>query len=156
MSQTRTKLYLEDVRIGQRFISGPHTIDEEQIIAFAREFDPQPFHLDPEAAKDSFFQGLAASGWHTVSITMRLIVEATPFAAGAVGAGAEVSWLRPVRPGETLHVEAEVVDITPSRSKPDRGIVTVRNETHSDKGDVVQIITSKIVVPRRMPENRQG
>jgi len=142
--------YLEDLSIGQRFVSASHALDEEQIIAFARQFDPQPFHLDPAVAADSLFGGLAASGWHVASLTMRLIVgDSAPFAGGVVGAGVELSWPRPTRPGDVLRVETTVIEITPSRSKPDRGIVTVRSETRNQADEVVQIMTSRLVVPSR-------
>lgn len=148
-----TPCYLEDLSVGQRFISATHALDEAQIIAFARQFDPQPFHLDHVAAADSLFGGLAASGWHVASLTMRLIVGArAPFAGGVIGAGVELSWPRPTRPGDVLQVDTAVVEITPSRSKPDRGIVTVRSETRNQAGEVVQIMTSRLVVPRRKTE----
>ncbi len=146
----KTPCYLEDLSIGQRFTSASHALDEAQIFAFARQFDPQPFHLDPAAAADSLFGGLAASGWHVASITMRLIVgDSAPFAGGVIGAGVELSWPRPTRPGDVLHVDTEVIEITPSRSKPDRGIVTVRSETRNQADEVVQVMTSRLVVMRR-------
>ena len=145
-----TACYLEDLSIGQRFVSASHALDEEQIIAFARQFDPQPFHLDHVAAAKSLFGGLAASGWHVASLTMRLIVgDSAPFAGGVIGAGVELSWPRPTRPGDVLRVETTVIEITPSRSKPDRGIVTVRSETRNQADEVVQIMTSRLVVPSR-------
>jgi len=144
------RLYLEDLHIGHRFTSGSHTVDEAQIKAFANQFDPQPFHLDDEAARDSLFEGLAASGWHTAAITMRLQVESgLPIAGGIIGAGGEINWPRPTRPGDVLHAESEVLEIVPSRSRPDRGMVTVRTETLNERGEVVQTLTVKIVVPRR-------
>ena len=144
------RLYLDDLRVGQRFVTGSHEIDEAQIKAFAREFDPQPFHLDDEAAKASLFGGLAASGWHTAAITMRLIVEqGLPLVDGIISAGGEMSWLKPTRPGDVLHVESEILEVTPSRSRPNRGTIVVRNETHNQRGDVVQVFTAKLVVPRR-------
>lgn len=144
------RLYLDDFRVGQRFVSRSHLVDEEQIKAFAGQFDPQPFHLDDEAAKATLFGGLAASGWHTAAITMRLLVDgAAPIAGGIIGAGGEISWPRPTRPGDTLHVESEVLEITPSRSRPERGMVTLRSETLNQRGEVVQIFTAKLVVPRR-------
>jgi acyl dehydratase len=150
MANATDYLYLDDLRAGQRFMSGTYTIDEKQIKAFAREFDPQPFHLDDDAAKDTLFVGLAASGWHTAAITMRLLVEGgLPVAGGVVGAGGELSWPRPTRPGDTLHVESEVIDVTPSRSRRDRGMATVRSETRNQDGDIVQVFTAKLVVPRR-------
>ena len=143
-------LYLDDLRVGQRFVSQAHTIDEAQIVRFAREFDPQPFHLDEGVATRSPFGGLVASGWHTAALTMRLLVQGgAPIAGGIVGVGGEIKWTAPTRPGDTLQVHSEVEEITPSRSRPDRGIVTIRSETRNQRGDVVQVFTGKIVVPRR-------
>src|SRR5215467_15933496 len=120
-------LYLEDLRVGQRFVSGTHRIDEGQIQAFAEQFDPQPFHLDAEAAKATLFEELVASGWHTAAITMRLLVESgLPIAGGIIGAGAEITWPNPTRPGDVLRVESEVLELRPSRSRPERGIATIR------------------------------
>ncbi|MDD5250577.1 MAG: MaoC family dehydratase [Rhodocyclaceae bacterium] len=147
----KTPCYLEDLSIGQRFVSAEHALDDEQIIAFARQFDPQPFHLDHAAAANSLFGGLVASGWHVASLTMRLIVgDRAPFAGGVIGAGVELSWPRPTRPGDVLRVDTSVIDIAPSRSKPDRGIVTVRSETSNQADEVVQIMTSRLVVPSRI------
>jgi len=144
------RLCLEDLQPGQRFTSGTHALDEAQIKAFASQFDPQPFHLDDEAAKGSLFGGLAASGWHTAAITMRLQVEAgLPISGGIIGAGGEVAWPRPTRPGDVLRVESEILEIKPSRSRPDRGMVTVHSETRNQHGEVVQTLTVKLVVPRR-------
>src|SRR5262245_24068976 len=123
-------LYLDDLRVGQRFVSGTHLMDEEHIRAFAGQFDPQPFHLDAEAAKTTLFGGLVASGWHTAAITMRLLVQSgLPLAGGIVGAGGEIKWPSPVRPEAVLHVESEIIEVRPSRSRPDRGVVTIRSET---------------------------
>jgi acyl dehydratase len=147
----KAALCLEDLRVGQRFVSGTHRIDEKQIRAFAEQFDPQPFHLDAEAAKATPFGGLVASGWHTAAITMRLLVSGgLPIASGIVGAGGEISWPRPVRPGAVLHVESESLELRPSRSRPDRGVTTVRSETHNQFGEVVQVLVATLVVPRRM------
>ena len=147
---SQSRLYLDDLHAGQRFTSGSHLIDATQIHAFAREFDPQPFHLDDEAAKSTLFAGLAASGWHTAAITMRLMVEdGVPLMGGILGAGAEISWPRPTRPGDILHVECEVLEVVPSRSRPDRGMVTMRCETRNQREEVVQILIPKLVVPRR-------
>ncbi len=100
-----TPLYFDDLRVGQRFVSGVHRIDEEQIKAFAIQFDPQPFHLDAEAARGTLFAGLVASGWHTAAISMRLLVGCLRVAGGLVGAGGEIAWPKPTRPGMTLQVE---------------------------------------------------
>ncbi len=143
--------YLEDLAVGQRFVSGSHIIDEAQIRVFAAQFDPQPFHLDEEAARNSFFGGLAASGWHTAAITMKLLTAGggAPLAGGVIGAGGEVAWPRPVRPGDRLVVESEILDIAPSRSRPDRGMATIRSETRNQNGETVQVLTAKILVWRR-------
>ena len=144
------RLSLEDFYPGQRFTSGTHALDEAQIKAFARQFDPQPFHIDDVAAQDSLFAGLAASGWHTAAITMRLQVESgLPISGGIISAGGEFQWPRPTRPGDVLHVESEVLEVKPSRSHPERGMITVRSETRNQRGEVVQILTAKLVVPRR-------
>ncbi len=144
--------YLDDLRVGQRFVSGTHRVDEGQIKAFASQFDPQPFHLDDAAAKGTLFGGLVASGWHTAAITMRLLVTGgLPLAGGTVGAGAEITWPKPVRPGAVLRVESEIVDVRPSRSRPDRGVVTVRGETRNQHGETVQVLVTKVIVPRRPP-----
>jgi hypothetical protein len=150
MTTRKAPLYLEDLHIGQRFVTGSHIIDAEQIKTFARQFDPQPFHTDEVAAKDSFFRGLAASGWHTASLSMRLMVDDGPkFAGGNVGAGVEVAWPQATRPGDVLTVESEVTAIHPSLSKPDRGIVSMRSETKNQHGEVVQVLKSKSLVMRR-------
>lgn len=142
-------LHLDDLSVGQRFTTATHALDADQIKRFAAEFDPQPFHTDEAAAKESFFDGLAASGWHVASITMRLLVDCGLFADGMIGAGAELSWLRPTRPGDVLQATCEIMEIKPSRSKPDRGIVTLRTETRNQNGELLQLLTSKAVVFRR-------
>jgi len=143
--------YLEDFEPGQQFGSGSVTVDAEQIKAFAKQFDPQPFHLDDQAARASFFQGLAASGWHTAALTMRLLVEGElSVAGGIVGAGAdEFRWPRPVRPGDTLTVRSEVLEVRPSKSRPEQGLVKVRSTTLNQNGEPVQIFVANLVVPRR-------
>ena len=149
-SAAKPVYYLDDMQVGQRFTSGTHSLDEAQIIAFAKQFDPQPFHMDPEAAKGSFFEGLVASGWHTAAITMKLIVETgLPIAGGIIGGSGEISWPRPTRPGSILHVESEVLELKQSKSRPDRGMAIIRNETKNQAGEVVQVMTAKLVVPRR-------
>jgi acyl dehydratase len=146
------RLHLDDLRVGQRFTSGAHALDAAQIKAFAHQFDPQPFHLDDAAAKGTLFAGLAASGWHTAAVTMRLLVEGgAPIAGGVIGAGAEISWPKPTRAGDVLRVESEVLEVKPSRSSPDRGTVTLRSETRNQRGEVVQVLTARLVVPRRPP-----
>ena len=142
-------LYLDDLRVGQRFTTGEYELDEERAVAFARDWDPQPFHTDPDAAADSFFGELVASGWHTAAITMRLAVQGLPIAGGLIGAGGEISWPAPTRPGAVLHVEAEVLEVRPSRSRPDRGMAVVRMETVDREGAVAQVFTVTMVVPRR-------
>ena len=144
------RLHLDDLHVGQRFVSATHTIDKTQIRTFAAQFDPQLFHTDEEAAKSTLFKGLAASGWHTAAITMRLNVEGgLPLAGGIIGAGGEINWPAPTRPGDTLHVESEVIEVTPSRSKPDRGIAVIVSRTINQRGEIVQTLTAKLVVPRR-------
>ena len=142
-------LYLEDLNVGQKFASRLQKVDAEAIKAYARQFDPQPFHLDEEAARESLFGGLAASGWHTASLTMRLIVESMPLAGGVIGSGGELSWPRPTKPGDTLRVVTEVLEITPSRSRPDRGMITMRSTTLNQNDEAVQVFTPKVVVSRR-------
>lgn len=144
------RLFLDDLHVGQRFTSTSLVVDADQIKRFAAEFDPQPFHLDEDAAANSLFAGLAASGWHTAALTMRLLVTGgVPIAGGIVGAGGEIAWPRPTRPGDELQVVSEVTEITPSRTKPDRGIVVLRNETRNQRGEVVLVLTAKLVVPRK-------
>jgi acyl dehydratase len=144
-------LYLEDLRPGMRYAGRKTwTVDAEQIRAFAEQFDPQPFHLEDEAARSTLFGGLAASGWHTAALTMRLTIDGGPkLAGGTVGLGADVNWVKPVRPGDTLSIETEVLEVTPSKSRPDRGRVTLRTETRNQRGEAVQVCISKLLVPRR-------
>ena len=143
--------YLEDIRVGDRFRSVDYTVTEGEIIDYARRYDPQPFHTDPAAARESIFGGLVASGWHTAAITMRLIAQSeVRIAGGSIGLGLEeLRWLRPVRPGDTLHVEVEVLEVRPSRSHPDRGIVRFRNTTRNQTGEIVQTMVTALYVPRR-------
>ena len=145
-----TARYLDDLQPGERFTSAQLTVTEAEIKAFATQFDPQPFHLDHEAAKATLFGGLAASGWHTAALTMKLLVGGgLPFAGGIIGAGGEISWPKPTRPGDVLQVETEVVSVTPSKSRPERGMVVVRSETRNQAGEVLQLSVYKLVVPRR-------
>jgi acyl dehydratase len=150
-------LYLEDFKVGQRYESKEtYALTQDRAIAFAREFDPQPFHTDPEAAKDSFFNGLAVSGWMTSAITMRLLASSFDIAGGIIGAGGEISWPSPARPGHVLSASSEVVDVQPSRSRPDRGRITVRTETRNQDGAVVEILTAQLIVIRRPDAEQAG
>ena len=143
-------LYLDDLRVGQRFTTGEYELDAARITAFASQWDPQPFHTDAAAASGSFFGGLVASGWHTAAITMRLLVNGgLPIAGGIIGAGGEISWPAPTRPGAVLHAECEVLEVRPSRSRPDRGMAVVRIQTLDREGAVAQVFTCTVVVPRR-------
>ena len=142
--------YFEDLKAGDRFKSGTYKVTEEQIVSFAREFDPQPFHLDPAVARQPMFKGLIASGWHTAAITMRLFVQTLNFAEGAIGLGVdELRWPNAVRPGDVLQVETEIVDLRESRSKPSHGIVRIRNVTANQRGEVVQTMFASALVLRR-------
>ncbi|GGH59382.1 MaoC family dehydratase [Comamonas phosphati] len=144
------KLYLEDLYEGQTFVSGDYPLDEAQIVAYARQFDPQVFHLDADAAKNTFFQGLAASGWHTASISMRLVTESIPLADGVIGGGVEeLAWPQPTRPGDVLHLESEIVEIIPSRSRPDRAMVRMLCQTKNQRGEVLQRFRPKLVAFKR-------
>jgi acyl dehydratase len=148
--QMTDRLFFDDLHVGQRFTSTSHVVDADQIKRFAAEFDPQPFHLDEDAANNSIFGGLAASGWHTAALTMRLLLTGgVPIAGGFVGVSGEIAWPRPTRPGDELHVISEVAEIRPSRTKPDKGIVVLRNETRNQRGEVVQILTATLVAPRK-------
>jgi len=143
--------YLEDFEVGQTFHSARITVDADQIKRFAAEFDPQPFHLDERAAANSIFRGLVASGWHTTAITMKLLVEGelTP-AGGIVGVGAdEIRWPRPVRPGDELRVECEVIDVRASKSRPEQGVVRMKVTTLNQQNEVVQTFMPTLIVPRR-------
>ena len=143
-------LYLEDLHVGQRFTSGTYVMDESRMKEFAAEFDPQPFHLDAAAGEASIFKGLVASGWHTAAVAMRLLVTGgLPIANGLIGYGGEIAWPNPTRPGDVVHIETEVVEITPSRSKPDQGMVTVRGTMRNQKGEAVYVLTAKLLVFRR-------
>lgn len=143
--------YLEDFSPGQKFGSGKLRVESDRIKSFAAEFDPQPFHLDEEAAGRSVFKGLAASGWHTASLTMRLLVESEiKPAGGIVGAGFdEFRWPRPVRPGDELHLESEVLEVRESKSRPEQGVIKVRTTTMNQNGEPVQVFVGNLIVPRR-------
>jgi acyl dehydratase len=142
--------YLEDFAPGQTFASAAVTVDARQIKAFAAEFDPQPFHLDESAASTSFFGELVASGWHTAALTMKLLVGSElQIAGGLIGAGTELKWPRPVRPGDTLRVVSEVLEVRPSQSRPQQGIIKVRSTTLNQRAEPVQILIASMVVPSR-------
>jgi acyl dehydratase len=143
--------YLEDFAVGQRYASGRIRVDEARIKAFASEFDPQPFHLDDAASRKTVFGGLAASGWHTAALTMRLLVDGELKPAGGIlGLGfEEFRWPKPVRPGDELTVESEVLEVRPSTSRPDQGVIKVRNTTRNQNGEAVQIQTGSLLVLRR-------
>ena len=146
-----TKQYLDDFAAGQVYRSNRLRVDKEQILAFAAQFDPQPYHLDEEAARKSVFKGLAASGWHTAAMTMRLLVESEfQPADGILGVGLEeLSWPRPVRPGDELRVESQVLEVRPSKLRVDRGVIRLRTTTLNQNDQPVQIFTGKLLVPRR-------
>jgi len=145
-------MMLEDLSPGMVFHGGPITVLEEEIIAFAQLYDPQPVHTDPvAAAAHPLFQGQCASGWHTAALSMRMMVAAAGHLGWGVvgGGGGELSWARPVRPGDTLRLEAEVQEVTLSRSRPDRGTVVMRNRTFNQRDEEVQVLGVRLVVPRR-------
>lgn len=147
-----TERYLEDFAVGQTFGSGRLRLDKEQTKAFAGEFDPQPFHLDEEAARGTIFRGLAASGWHTAAATMRLLVEGElKPAGGIIGLGIdEFRWPRPVRPGDELRIESEVLEVRPSKSRPEQGLIKVRTTTLNQDGEAVQVQVATLLVLRRV------
>ena len=146
-----TKRYLEDFAVGQTFGSRRLRVDKEQIKAFAAEFDPQPFHLDEEVARDTIFRGLAASGWHTAALTMRLLVESGINLAGGIVAGGvvELRWPLPVRPGDELRVESEVLEVRPSQSRPNRGMIKMRTKTLNQNGEAVLVFVANLIALRR-------
>lgn len=151
---TRPVFYLDDLAVGQKYETGTYVMEEARMKAFAAEFDPQPFHLDEAAANQSVFGGLAASGWHTAAATMRLIVDGKfRLAGGSVGLGGEINWPRPTRAGDILRVHIEIVEIIPSRSKPNQGVVKIRNITLNQKGEEVQVFTAKLMVFKRPAAN---
>jgi acyl dehydratase len=142
--------YFEDLKAGDRFKSGTYKVTEEQIISFAREFDPQPFHLDATVARQTMFESLIASGWHTAAITMRLFVQALNFAEGAIGLGVdELRWPTAVKADDVLQVETEIVDLRVSQSKPSHGVVRLRNVTTNQRGETVQTMTASALVLRK-------
>jgi acyl dehydratase len=145
------ELFLEDLHVGDRFGSDAIAVTEQDIITFARDFDPQPFHLASKAAEQSVFKQLVASGWHTAAISMKLFVTGElKLAGGSVGLGVdELRWPRPVKPGDTLRLETEILEVRPSKSKPDRGVIRIRNVTTNQDGQVVQTFAASVLVRRR-------
>jgi acyl dehydratase len=150
--------YLEDFAVGQTFGSGRRRIDGERALAFAAEFDPQPFHLDETAARRSIFGELTTSGWHTAAVTMRLLVETElKPAGGIIGAGFdECRWTRPVRPGDELRVECEVIEVRPSRSRPKQGMIKLRITTMNQNDDPVLVQVANLVVQRQATTSTTG
>ena len=149
MNNEGSGMYLDDVEVGQIFKSESYVMEVGRIKEFACEFDPQPFHIDESAAKESVFRGLAASGWHTAAVAMWLLTRSgLRFADGILGLGAEVSWPRPTRPGDILQMDTEIVEIRPSQSKPERGIVTIRSTMLNQNGETVYLLKAKLLVPR--------
>ena len=146
--------YLEDYAAGQKYAGASRLrVDADRIRSFAAEFDPQPFHLDDAAAQQSIFRGLAASGWHTAAMTMKLLVASgLDPAGGIVGAGFdEFRWPLPVRAGDELRVEVEVLEVRPSKSRPDLGIIKIRTTTLNQHGQAVQVTVGNLMVPKKRP-----
>ena len=144
-------LYLDDFKVGQTFDLGPRSVSEAEIIAFARDFDPQPFHVDPVAARQSAYGGIIASGWHTIGLAMRMMVDGYIRNIASMGSPGvdRVRWLRPVRPGDTLKLRGTVREVLPSRSKPDRGVIRTEYEMTNQAGEVVMAMTGLGMVGRR-------
>ncbi len=150
MDQTKDH-YMEDLQVGQRFSGGPVEVTAEEIIAYAKKYDPQDFHTDPEKAKKTVFGELVASGWHTASLTMRMVVECSPkMKGGMIGRSVErMSWPKPVKPGDKLYFEGEILDLRASNSNPERGIMRVKNTTYNQNREPVLEMETIVFVPRR-------
>jgi acyl dehydratase len=147
-------LYYDDLAIGTRFTSRELLVSLDDVLSFARSFDPQPAHLDPEGAKATFFGEHVASGWHTCALTMRLIYESVPLEGGVIGGGSdELRWPKPLRPGDTIHVETEVAEMRTLKSRPGLGLVRIRTTTLTQRGDAVQTMMPNLFVPIRSPAN---
>lgn len=144
--------YFDDFTIGQTFTSPEYAVTADEIIAFGRQYDPQPFHIDPDAAPNSVFGQLVASGWHTAAMTMRMLIDSDVRpAGGSVGAGVDaLQWRKPVVPGDVLHLVIRVAELRPSRTKPDRGVLRLDVQTVNAAGDVVQTLVINSIVPRRV------
>jgi acyl dehydratase len=147
----RKQRYFEDLRVGETFRSGTYEVTAEEIIAFGRRYDPQPFHVDPAAAQTSVFGRLVASGSHVAAMTMRMYVDSEIGPSdGSLGAGVDaLRWIRPVVPGDILRLRIEIVRLRPLRSKPDRGMLTLGIETRNAADEVVQTLKLNAMVPRR-------
>jgi len=149
---SRKPLWLEDIEVGSRYRTSDHEITTAEIVEFASRFDPQPFHLGESGAAGTIFESLAASGWHTAAITMRLVVTSgIPIATGIIGASIELRWPTPTRPGDVVHVDLTVTGVVPSRTKPERGFVTCAYDTVNQVGDVRQRTTAQLLAFRRPP-----
>jgi acyl dehydratase len=143
-------LYFDDLKVGDKFSSTTFELNQADLTRFAGEFDPQPFHLDDAAARSTLFGGLAASGWHTAAITMRLLVTSGPrLANGIIGMGGEIEWKSPARPGDVLRVESEVAELIASRSRSDRGVLVLRSTTRNQRDEAVQVLTARLMLARR-------
>ena len=150
MTATREHLHLEDLTVGRTWTTDSHELAVDEMVEFAGRYDPQPFHLDADAALGSLFGRLVASGWHTAAVTMRLLVESgPPVAGGLIGLGGDIAWPRPTLPGDVLRVVSEVLEARPSRSRPGSGLVTMENRTLNQRDEVVQTFRVTLVVPRR-------
>lgn len=142
-----SKLYLDDLSVGQVFYSPEYYVSAEEIAEFSIKYDPQPFHIDDNLAKDSIFRGLAASGWHTVSITMNLLVKSLPLAHGIIGKGVEkINWLRPTRPGDILRIKAKITEIDISPAKPDRALMSIHISTIGQDNKTRQELLGKLLI----------
>ncbi len=149
MTTTTIPLFLEDLKPGLKFTSRSYALSTEDIVAFAEQYDPQPFHLSEEGGRNSLFKGLAASGWHTAAVAMRLLTESVPIAGGLIGAGLEkLSWFQPVRPNDSLYVETEVLSVRESKSKPYQGLARMKQTAYNQRHEAVLEFTSTIVVPK--------
>jgi acyl dehydratase len=145
-------LYLDELKPGDRFTSATHRMEEAEIRAFATQFDPQPFHLDAAAGRNSLFGELVASGWHTAAIAMRLMVDGgLPIAGGIIGTGADIRWRSPVRAGDEIYVVCEILEILPSRSNSNRGSVRIACNTLNQRGEAVTTAEMRVIVSRRPP-----
>jgi len=145
--------YFEDLRVGDKFNTADHLMTEEDIIAFGRQFDPQPFHTDPVAAGGTLFGRLVASGWHTAAVSMRLMVQGEmDLDGGVIGQGMEsLRWPRPVLPGDRLRVVTEIGELRPAPARPERGLIKLHCSTYNQHGKVVQDMTATLLVARRSP-----